>query len=130
LRDWYLGADVFVTTPWYEPFGITPLEAMACGTPVIGSAVGGIGHTVVDGVTGFLVPAHDPPALAARLSELRRDPQLAGALGLAGVRRVRVQFTWEHVATRLARVYERVRRPLPAEAEPIVNLASAGGSAS
>src|SRR5262249_58509935 len=60
LRDYYLAADVFVTTPWYEPFGITPVEAMACGTPVVGAAVGGIRSTVVDGQTGFLVPPRDP----------------------------------------------------------------------
>ncbi|WP_228527160.1 glycosyltransferase [Noviherbaspirillum soli] len=51
LRDYYSAADVFVTTPWHEPFGVTPLEAMACSVPVIGSAVGGIKHTVVDGRT-------------------------------------------------------------------------------
>jgi glycosyltransferase involved in cell wall biosynthesis len=111
LRDWYLAADVFVTTPWYEPFGITPLEAMACGTPVIGSEVGGVRYTVVHGVTGFLVPPHDPPALAARLLELQRNPALGAAMGRAGVRRVRQLFTWEQVAGRLARVYEQVRRP-------------------
>src|SRR5205085_10446449 len=49
----YAAADVFVTTPWYEPFGITPVEAMACARPVIGSDVGGIKSTVVDGETGF-----------------------------------------------------------------------------
>lgn len=105
LRDWYVAADVFVTTPWYEPFGITPLEAMACGRPVIGADVGGIRTTVVDGVTGFLVPPHDPAALAARLAQLRRDPALAEALGRAGVRRVRARFTWDTVCARLARLY-------------------------
>src|SRR5436305_12978703 len=53
LKYYYSAADIFVTTPWYEPFGITPLEAMACGTPVIGAAVGGIQYTVKDGVTGY-----------------------------------------------------------------------------
>jgi len=110
LRDWYLAADVFVTTPWYEPFGITPLEAMACGTPVIGSAVGGVQYTVLDGVTGYLVPPRNPQALADRLDELQRNPALAAALGRAGVRRVRSQFTWEQVALRLARVYTMVQR--------------------
>lgn len=110
LRDWYLAADVFVTTPWYEPFGITPLEAMACGTPVIGSAVGGVQYSVQHGVTGFLVPPHDPPALAARLNDLRRQPELARAFGEAGVDRVRSQFTWEQVALRLERVYGAVRK--------------------
>jgi D-inositol-3-phosphate glycosyltransferase len=109
LRDWYVAADVFVTTPWYEPFGITPLEAMACGTPVIGSAVGGIQYSVRDGVTGFLVPPHDPAALATRLSQLQRSPALIDAFGRAGIARVRAQFTWERVAHDLAAVYESVR---------------------
>jgi glycosyltransferase involved in cell wall biosynthesis len=59
LRTWYSAADVFVTVPWYEPFGITPLEAMACGVPVVGSAVGGIKMSVAEGETGFLVPQRD-----------------------------------------------------------------------
>ena len=119
LRDWFVAADVFVTTPWYEPFGITPLEAMACGTPVIGSSVGGVRYTVVDGVTGFLVPPRDPRALAARLHTLQRDPALAAAMGRAGVRRVRSEFTWQHVAARLAGVYEEVAGDL---ALPLVHL--------
>jgi glycosyltransferase involved in cell wall biosynthesis len=109
LRDIYLAADVFVTTPWYEPFGITPLEAMACGTPVIGSAVGGIKHTVLDGVTGFLVPPHDPGALSARLMQLYGCPALGAAMGRAGVRRVRSMFTWDEVALQLADVYRSVQ---------------------
>ncbi|HEV7912340.1 MAG TPA: glycosyltransferase, partial [Albitalea sp.] len=111
LRNCYAAADVFATTPWYEPFGITPLEAMACGTPVIGSAVGGIQYSVVDGVTGFLVPPHDPPALARRLAQLRDDPALGQAFGRAGMRRVRSMFTWERVARELADVYETVHAP-------------------
>src|SRR5690606_23607162 len=105
LRDWYVAADVFVTTPWYEPFGITPLEAMACGPPVIGADVGGIRTTVVDGVTGFLLPPHDPAALAAGLAQLRRDPARAEALGRAGVGRVRARFPWDTARGRLARLY-------------------------
>jgi Glycosyltransferase len=56
LKYYYSAADVFVTTPWYEPFGITPVESMACGTPVIGSNVGGIKFTVRDSETGYVVP--------------------------------------------------------------------------
>jgi len=112
LRACYAACDVFVTTPWYEPFGITPLEAMACGRPVIGSAVGGIQYSVVHDVTGFLVPPHDPPALAQRLLQLHDNPELARALGRAGVRRVRSMFTWERVARELADVYETMRLPV------------------
>ncbi|HZF78396.1 MAG TPA: glycosyltransferase family 1 protein [Rubrivivax sp.] len=112
LRDWYVASDVFVTTPWYEPFGITPLEAMACGTPVIGSAVGGIQHTVADGVTGYHVPPRDPAALAEKLRMLQAAPSLAAAMGRAGVQRVSTLFTWQQVAQRLAAVYAAVRLPL------------------
>jgi glycosyltransferase involved in cell wall biosynthesis len=111
LATCYAACDVFVTTPWYEPFGITPLEAMACGRPVIGSAVGGIRYSVVHEVTGFHVPPHDPPALAERLVQLYANPDLAHALGRAGVRRVRSMFTWDRVARELADVYETVRLP-------------------
>jgi len=101
---------VFVSTPWYEPFGITPLEAMACGTPVIGSAVGGIQYSVIDGVTGYLVPPRDPPVLAQRLQTLRANPALAAALGRAGVYRVRSRFTWDLVTSQLIDVYRCVAR--------------------
>ena len=118
LRDCYVAADVFVSTPWYEPFGITPLEAMACGTPVIGAAVGGIAHTVVDGVTGFLVPPHDPAVLAARLALLHEQPFLGNAFGLAGLRRVRSRFTWDIVAAQLAGVYQELAQQRRAAAAP------------
>lgn len=111
LRAFYAAADVFVATPWYEPFGITPLEAMACGAPVVGSAVGGIKYSVLDGVTGYLVPPHDPVVLAERLTHLYNNPALGRALGRAGVRRVRSLFTWDRVAAELAEVYEAVREP-------------------
>ncbi|MFP5407579.1 MAG: glycosyltransferase, partial [Gammaproteobacteria bacterium] len=124
LREFYVAADVFVTTPWYEPFGITPLEAMACGTPVVGSAVGGIQHTVVEGVTGYLVPPRDPESLAEALAYLQANPSHAAALGRAGVRRVRSTFTWERVAEELAEVYTSViHRPQPARASNTIRLA-------
>jgi D-inositol-3-phosphate glycosyltransferase len=108
LRTWYAAADVFVTTPWYEPFGITPLEAMACAKPVVGAAVGGIQYSVVDGLTGYLVPPHDPAALAERLRHLHAHPAQARALGLAGLRRVHAMFTWEQVTQRLLACYRSV----------------------
>jgi D-inositol-3-phosphate glycosyltransferase len=108
LRHYYGAANVFVTTPWYEPFGITPVEAMACGTPVIGADVGGIKFTVRDGETGYLVPPRDPDALADRLIRLCRDPGLVEQLGRQGVRRVQEHFTWEKVTEAVAGLYERV----------------------
>jgi D-inositol-3-phosphate glycosyltransferase len=105
LRDWYAAADVFVTVPWYEPFGITPLEAMACARPVVGSAVGGVKYSVLDGITGLLVPAKEPAALAGALGALRDDPARAAAMGEAGLRRARTEFTWDGVARRLAEVF-------------------------
>ena len=120
LAACYAACDVFATTPWYEPFGITPLEAMAASRPVVGSAVGGIRHTVVDGSTGFLVPPRDPEALADRLDRLRAEPLLARTMGFAGRARVMSCFTWERIAADLAQIYQEVversllaRRGLP-----------------
>jgi D-inositol-3-phosphate glycosyltransferase len=111
LRYYYSAANVFVTTPWYEPFGITPVEAMACGAPVVGTAVGGIKTTVVDGETGCLVPPNDPEALAERLAWLHRHPHIAQRMGWAGMRRAYQHFTWRNVATHIASVYESVIEP-------------------
>ena len=105
LHRYFSAADVFVTTPWYEPFGITPVEAMACGTPVVGSAVGGIRTTVVDGVTGLLVPPKDGAALADRLAGLANDRPTRIAMGEAGRERANALFTWSRVAEQLVDVY-------------------------
>jgi D-inositol-3-phosphate glycosyltransferase len=109
LKLYYSAADAFVTTPWYEPFGITPLEAMACATPVIGSAVGGIKFSVIDNETGFLVPPKAPEILAERLADIYRKPRLGKRLGRAAARRAKRFFTWHTVADALAVVYEGVR---------------------
>ena len=110
LKYFYSAADVAVTTPWYEPFGLTPLEAMACGTPVIGSEVGGIKFTVADGETGFLVPPRDPAALAARLQTLLEDRVLLRRMGRAARARVERLFTWSKVGERTAELYEALLR--------------------
>lgn len=106
LRQYYSAASVFVTTPWYEPFGITPIEAMACSTPVIGSAVGGIKDTVMDGVTGYLVQPKRPDALAERLAWLYHHPHAARGMGRAGKLRAYRHYTWAHVVEQLLAVYE------------------------
>jgi alpha-maltose-1-phosphate synthase len=117
-------ATVFVCPSVYEPFGLVNLEAMACGTAVVASAVGGIPEVVVDGVTGLLVPCElgadpvapvDPAAarrfatgLAARIDELVADPGRARAMGEAGRRRVVEHFDWAVIAERTAALYQRV----------------------
>ena len=109
LRDYYCAGDVAVTTPWYEPFGLTPLEAMACGRPVVGSAVGGLTFTIRDGETGFLVPPRDPVALAERLARLWADPALAAGMGAAARRHVERHFPWSATAAAVAGLYAAVR---------------------
>lgn len=108
LRYYFSAADVFVTTPWYEPFGITPVEAMACGTPVIGSNVGGIKYTVMDQRTGLLVPPRDPDALGAALARLYREPELRSQMSRMAIRRANAVFTWNRVASAIAAIYEDV----------------------
>jgi starch synthase len=108
------GATVFVVPSVYEPLGIVNLEAAACGTAVVASAVGGIPEVVDDGRTGLLVP-YDPDdtaafasGLAARISELLADPARAAAMGAAGRERVLAEFGWPAIAAQTVEVYSRV----------------------
>lgn len=110
LNRYYSAADVFVTTPWYEPFGITPIEAMACCRPVVGSDTGGIKYTVVDGETGYLVPPKDADALATRLATLAQDRDLGMRMGRAGAARARGLFTWRAVGLELNQIFQELHR--------------------
>jgi glycosyltransferase involved in cell wall biosynthesis len=103
-------ADVVVTVPWYEPFGIVPLEAMACGRPVIASAVGGLTDTVAPGVTGELVPPRRPDLLAAELGRLLSDEPRRVRYGRAAVVRARSRYGWNRIALETERVYGQVLR--------------------
>jgi D-inositol-3-phosphate glycosyltransferase len=111
LKFYYSAADVFVTTPWYEPFGITPLEAMACGVPVIGANVGGIKYSVADGKTGFLVPPNDPRALADKVAVLLNDRSLRDTMRMNALKRVNKMFTWRNVCNQLRDLYMTVSGP-------------------
>ncbi len=97
--------------PWYEPFGIVPLEAMACGVPVVGSAVGGLLDTVVDGVTGLLVPPRNPAATAAALNRVLGDEEYRLRLGRAAAAHVADRFGWARVAELTESVYLRLAAP-------------------
>lgn len=102
------GADAVVCVPWYEPFGIVPLEAMACGVPVVAARVGGLADTVLDGVTGVHVRPRDPSALARALAGLLADPQRRLAMGVAGRHRAETRYSWARVAEQTAQVYEEL----------------------
>src|SRR5207247_5987997 len=98
VRQLYSHAAVFCCPSVYEPFGIINLEAMACETPVVASAVGGILEVVEDGKTGLLVPPARPDELAAALRRVLDDPEFARALGQAGRRPLEEKFSWASAA--------------------------------
>jgi glycogen synthase len=123
-RELYSHATVFVCPSLYEPFGIINLEAMACETPVVASAVGGIKEVVVDGETGFLVPleqmiespfeATNPEKfardLATRINQVMKDQQLREQFGTAGRKRAEENFSWAAIAAKTKKLYETLKR--------------------
>lgn len=111
-------SDVFVTVPWYEPFGMGSLEAMACGVPVVAANVGGLVDSVVAGETGLLVPPRDPAVLTRALNVLLRDERRRLALGQAGRHRARWRYGWPMIAGATARVYATVGAAAHDGAEP------------
>ena len=104
LRDWYVAADATVLPSYYESFGMVALEAMACGSPVVASRVGGLQTTVRDRITGVLVPDHDPVSLADALEDVLDDGPLRARLGREGVRWA-AQHRWPCVAEAVCREY-------------------------
>ena len=104
LPLYYNASDVCVIPSFYETWGLVALEAMSCGIPVLASRVGGLACTVVDGVTGFLVPDRSPEAFALSLERLLEDETLRGSMGLAG-RPWAKQFAWPLVAEQVLNVY-------------------------
>jgi glycosyltransferase involved in cell wall biosynthesis len=108
-------ADVVVCAPWYEPFGMVPLEAMACGVPVIASNVGGLADTIVDGVTGLHVPPRAPLAIARALELLRTDAGARRVFGRAGFKRVEAYYSWTRVAGELLDMYRSLVRGVTEE---------------
>ncbi|MGW0246479.1 glycosyltransferase [Nocardia goodfellowii] len=123
----YRSADVTLCTSWYEPFGLVPLEAMACGTPVVATAVGGMLDTVVDGVTGRLVAPPEPATLARAVRALLDDPIQRRSWGAAGAERVRERYSWDRIAADTVATYERATpiRSTPLHTAPMPAVATA-----
>lgn len=109
LAQYYAAADVFVLPSHYESFGMVALEAMACGTPVVASRVGGLMSTVVHERTGFLVPEGDWQAFAQAILRLLDVPALGQTFGQAGCQRAQ-GFTWTRIAARTVELYQRSLR--------------------
>jgi glycosyltransferase involved in cell wall biosynthesis len=106
IRDWYAAFDVFLLTSANEGTPVVAIESLAAQRPVVATAAGGTGTVVTDGESGFLLPVGDTNALAGRLAELARDPELRARLGASGTADVRSRFATERMADELEAVYE------------------------
>ncbi len=108
LPYYYSAADAVVVPSHYESFGLVALEAMACGTPVVASQVGGLAFLIQDGVTGYTVPVDDPRILAERLTMLINNPELRKSLGERAASTAR-EYRWQRIADAVLKVYRQVK---------------------
>ena len=126
LPHFYAAADVCVVPSYYESFGLVALEAMACGTPVIGSNVGGLAFTIKDTDTGFLVPAGDAMALAGKIELLLTNPHLRARLGAEGARRAST-YRWSRVTRQVLTLYRGIlAKSAPPARQTCTNVACVG----
>ena len=107
LRDYYVAADLLAAPSYHESFGLAPLEAMACGVPVVAAAVGGLRGIIADGETGILVESREPGAYAAHIQALLRDAEHVAAMSRAAVSAAG-RYTWSAVAERMLAEYAYV----------------------
>jgi D-inositol-3-phosphate glycosyltransferase len=107
LPDWYRAADLVCVPSYSESFGLVALEAQACGTPVIATAVGGLRTAISDGISGSLVDGHDPKAWSAVISRLLSEPQKRLLLSMGAVEHAS-HFGWDATARGMLDVYDRV----------------------
>ena len=106
MPGWYRSADLLVAAPWHERFEPAPLEAMACGVPIIGVDAGALTEAVVDGLTGDLVPTRDPQALGGALRRLVNDKVRRFAYATAALDRARQAYSWKRAAAQVGAVYQ------------------------
>jgi D-inositol-3-phosphate glycosyltransferase len=105
LPYYYSAAEVVVVPSFYESFGMVALEAMACGTPVVASQVGGLAFLIQNGITGYVVPDGDDEALFNRLFQLSQDPELRSKLGEQAAASAR-SYGWDTITTQIIRLYD------------------------
>lgn len=113
LPYYYAAADVCVVPSHYEPFGLVAIEAMASGTPVVASDVGGLQFTVVPEETGLLAPPQNVAAFSAAIDRIISHPELRDKWGSGGRKRVETKFSWDGVATQLSQLYTEILQATP-----------------
>lgn len=107
LPEIYAASSVVAVSSRYESFGLVAVEAMACGTPVVATRVGGMRFTIEEGVSGLLVPPADPQAMARAINEIISDRSLRSGLQV-GARQAAIRFSWHTVGAAMLRMYERL----------------------
>jgi len=120
----FRSADLVVSVPWHGSSGLVPLEAMACGTPVVASAVGAHPDAVVDGTTGVLVPPKRPEVLARRIRDLLASPMLCQGLGIAAADRAAARYSWQRIGQETLAVYQRACHAPRGEHEQMMTRAA------
>jgi D-inositol-3-phosphate glycosyltransferase len=111
LPYYYSAADVLVMPSHYESFGMVALEAMACGTPVVASQVGGLAYLVRDGETGFTIPSDEPETLCEKLSWLLNDPELHARMSGQAAEYAK-DYAWEKIASQIVDAYQKLLQPV------------------
>jgi D-inositol-3-phosphate glycosyltransferase len=107
LPQWYRAADLVCVPSYSESFGLVALEAQACGTPVVATAVGGLRTAVADGISGVLVDGHDPRAWSSVLARLLQEPQRRVLLGMGAIEHAS-HFGWDATARGTLDIYDRI----------------------
>lgn len=114
LPKWYRASDVVNVPSYSESFGLVALEAQACGTPVVASAVGGLRTAVCDGISGLLVDGHDPKSWASVLLRLAHEPERRALLSVGAIAHAQ-RFDWERTSSSILGIYESILNPAQAK---------------